>query len=237
MSTRRPFQATAIVAPGSRSYGLSGTRPDRPRHRPGRGYHGAGFSCAAGAPLGIGRSYVNRAGVSTSVWRKTRLAKRVRPLRRLPALSWLPGQRPTQEAAWPAVGKRGTPRGAPVAHTDTRGAGTSPLADLVRFLFFSAWRVGEVRTLKCKHYDRREGTIELRPEHSKNKHWAHAAAGRRTRRYHRPPARARCLDCPFIFHRDGQPMGDVAKPGRPPARPAPSEGASSTTSAAPASAT
>jgi hypothetical protein len=44
--------------------------------------------------------------LSTRAWRRTRLAKRVRPLRRLPALSWLPGQRPAQDAAWPAVGKR-----------------------------------------------------------------------------------------------------------------------------------
>jgi hypothetical protein len=44
--------------------------------------------------------------LSTSAARSVRLAKRVRPLRRLPALSWLPGQRPAQDAAWPAVGKR-----------------------------------------------------------------------------------------------------------------------------------
>jgi hypothetical protein len=37
---------------------------------------------------------------------KTRLAQRVRPLRRLPALSLLPGQRPAQEAGWPAAGNR-----------------------------------------------------------------------------------------------------------------------------------
>ena len=29
--------------------------------------------------------------LSTRAWRRTRFAKRVRPLRRLPALSWLPG--------------------------------------------------------------------------------------------------------------------------------------------------
>ena len=34
------------------------------------------------------------------------MAKRVRPFSRLPALSWLPGQRPAQEAACPAVGNR-----------------------------------------------------------------------------------------------------------------------------------
>jgi integrase len=42
------------------------------------------------------------------------------------------------------------------------------LADVVRFLFSSAWRVGEVRTLEWRDYDRAEGTIRLRPEHGKN---------------------------------------------------------------------
>jgi hypothetical protein len=37
-------------------------------------------------------------------------------------------------------------------------------------LFCSAWRVGEVRTLECRDYFAAEGTIRLRPEHSKNKH-------------------------------------------------------------------
>src|SRR5262249_35498643 len=37
------------------------------------------------------------------------------------------------------------------------------LSDVVRFLFFSAWRVGEVRTLQWRDYDRHEQTIRLRP--------------------------------------------------------------------------
>ena len=43
------------------------------------------------------------------------------------------------------------------------------LADVVRFLFCSAWRVGEVRTLEWRNYDRTEGAIRLRPERSKTK--------------------------------------------------------------------
>lgn len=58
-----------------------------------------------------------------------------------------------------------------------RTAGTSRcwhlpevLADLVRFLFFSAWRAGEARMLEWRDYDRADGAIRLRAERSKNKH-------------------------------------------------------------------
>jgi integrase len=79
----------------------------------------------------------------------------------------------------------------------------------VRFLFFSAWRVGEVRTLQWRDYDRTEQTIRLRPEDSKTKHprvlpvdsgELAAIIARRLE--------ARRLDCPFIFHRRGRPIGD-----------------------------
>lgn len=85
------------------------------------------------------------------------------------------------------------------------------LADVVRFLFFSAWRVGEVRTLEWRDYDRAEGTIRLRPEHSKNAQGrvlpvvADVAAVIERR------MQKRRLDCPQIFHRDGQRIGDFRK--------------------------
>ena len=37
-------------------------------------------------------------------------------------------------------------------------------------LFFSAWQVGERGRLQSRDYDRTEGVIRPRPEHSKNKH-------------------------------------------------------------------
>src|SRR5262245_40842542 len=73
------------------------------------------------------------------------------------------------------------------------------LADTVRFLFWSAWRVGEVRTLQWRDYDRTEQTLRLRPEHSKNTcgrvlplvgELANVIARR---------LEARRLGCPFIF--------------------------------------
>src|SRR5260221_4841885 len=52
--------------------------------------------------------FIRRAAcaASTKAARTHGLPVRVRPLCRLPALSGLPGPRPTQEARWPALGKR-----------------------------------------------------------------------------------------------------------------------------------
>ena len=87
----------------------------------------------------------------------------------------------------------------------------SDLADVVQFLFFSAWRVGEVRTLQWRDYDRQDQTIRLRPEHSKNKHGrVLPLIGELAAILDRRLA-ARRLDCPYIFHRNGQPIGDFRK--------------------------
>jgi integrase len=78
------------------------------------------------------------------------------------------------------------------------------LGDVVRFLFFSTWRIGEVRTLKWRDYDRHEGVIRLRPERSKNRHGRILPVDRGdlatiiARRW-----QAHRLDCPYIFHRNG----------------------------------
>jgi integrase len=58
------------------------------------------------------------------------------------------------------------------------------LADVVTFLLFSAWRVGEVRTLEWRDYDRMDGAIRLRAEHSKT--MAAGVRGRWTGRTYRP---------------------------------------------------
>src|SRR5262245_47199460 len=44
------------------------------------------------------------------------------------------------------------------------------IADVVLFLFFSTWRIGEVRTLEWRDYDPSEGVFRLPPERSKNRH-------------------------------------------------------------------
>ena len=84
-------------------------------------------------------------------------------------------------------------------------------ADLVRFLFWSAWRVGEARRLEWKHYFRDEGAIRLPAEFSKNKQprvipVLGELASVIERRW-----KARRLDCARIFHADGKLIGDFRK--------------------------
>jgi integrase len=83
--------------------------------------------------------------------------------------------------------------------------------ELLRFLFFSAWRVGEVRALQWRDYERTEQTIRLRPEHSKNKHGRVLPLVGELAEILERRLKARRLDCPYIFHADGHPIGDFRK--------------------------
>jgi integrase len=92
------------------------------------------------------------------------------------------------------------------------------LIGLDQFLFFSAWRVGEVRTLQWRDYDRHDQTIRLRPEHGKNKHARLLPlVGELAAVIDRRLA-VRRLDCGFIFHREGEPIGDFRSSGNERAR-------------------
>jgi integrase len=85
------------------------------------------------------------------------------------------------------------------------------VGDVVLFLFFSAWRVGEVRRLEWGHYFAAEGAIRLPASLSKNKRpRLLPIAGDLATILERRLATRR-LDCPRIFHRDGQPIGDFRK--------------------------
>jgi integrase len=88
------------------------------------------------------------------------------------------------------------------------------LADVVRFLFCSAWRVGEVRTLEWRDYDRTEGAIRLRPERSKTKHGRVLPLVGELAAIIARRLDARRLDCPYIFHHKGRPIGDFRKSWR-----------------------
>ena len=85
------------------------------------------------------------------------------------------------------------------------------LADMVTFLFFSAWRVGEARSLTWRDYDRSEQVIRLRPEHSKNKHGRVLPLVGELSAVIERRWKARRLDCQFIFHRKGKAIGDFRK--------------------------
>jgi integrase len=87
----------------------------------------------------------------------------------------------------------------------------APLADLVLFLFFSAWRVGEARALEWKHVFAVERAIRLPAELHKNKKpKALPIAGDLAAIMERRLA-ARDLTCPYVFHRNGRRIGDFRK--------------------------
>ena len=79
------------------------------------------------------------------------------------------------------------------------------------FLFFSTWRIGEVRTLRWRDYDRSERAIRLRPEHSKNRHGRVLPVEGELAVLIERRLQQRRLDCPYIFHRDGKPIGNFRK--------------------------
>lgn len=81
------------------------------------------------------------------------------------------------------------------------------VADFVRFLFFSSWRVGEVRALTWAQYDRAQRVLVGWPERTKNRR-PHAipVAGEIAEILDRRWA-ARRLDLPAIFHRRGKRIG------------------------------
>lgn len=88
----------------------------------------------------------------------------------------------------------------------------SDLADMVRFLFFSAWRVGEVRSLEWRDHDRAESAIRLRPEHSKNRHGRVLPLVGELATIIERRLKLRRLDCPYVFHTGGKRIGDFRKP-------------------------
>ena len=87
----------------------------------------------------------------------------------------------------------------------------APVADLVLFLFFSAWRVGEARRIEWKHYAREDAAISLPAEFSKNKRPRLLPITGELAAIIERRLKARRLDCPFIFHRNGRRVGDFRK--------------------------
>jgi integrase len=68
------------------------------------------------------------------------------------------------------------------------------------------------RTVQWRAYDRHEQTIRLRPERSKNKHGRVLPLVGELASILDHRLSARRLDCPYIFHRNGEPVGDFRKP-------------------------
>src|SRR5262249_7766947 len=80
------------------------------------------------------------------------------------------------------------------------------VADAVLFLFWSGWRVGEVRSLTWRDYDKTDQLIRLRPEHSKNGSPRVLPLVGELRVILDRRINVRRLDTPQIFHDNGVPL-------------------------------
>src|SRR5581483_2569677 len=85
------------------------------------------------------------------------------------------------------------------------------VGDAILFLFWSSWRPAEMRKLEWRDYDRTDGVIRLRGENSKTKFTRLLPVRGELAHIVERRLKARRIDCPFIFHRDGLPIGDIRK--------------------------
>lgn len=85
------------------------------------------------------------------------------------------------------------------------------LRDPVAFLYFSGWRVSEMRALEWRDVDLQGRVIRLRPEISKNKDGRVLALSGELLEIFERARGSRRLDCPSVFHLDGKPIGDFKK--------------------------
>jgi integrase len=89
------------------------------------------------------------------------------------------------------------------------------LRPLVEFLYHGGWRKWAARNLEWKEIDMHGRTARLKIEDSKNSEpWVLPLAGRLWEII-QERAKARRLDCVYVFHNDGQKIGDFRS--RPPA--------------------
>jgi integrase len=86
------------------------------------------------------------------------------------------------------------------------------LKDPVTFLYHSGWRVSEMRALEWRDIDLAGKVIRLRPEISKNKdgRLLPIKGGELLEIVDRAK-QSRLLSCPYVFHQDGQKIGDFGK--------------------------
>src|SRR5262249_23466869 len=88
------------------------------------------------------------------------------------------------------------------------------LADVAIFAYLTGWRKGEVATLTWADVDLRSGVIRLPAAHRTNRRPRVVLRRGRPRALLERRAAARRLDCPLVFHRDGQPVRDFRKAWR-----------------------
>jgi integrase len=85
------------------------------------------------------------------------------------------------------------------------------LKDPVTFLYLSGWRVSEMRTLEWRDVDLPGQELCLRPEVSKNKDGRPLPLRGELLEIVQRAHKTRRPDCPYVFHDDGEPIGDFRK--------------------------
>jgi integrase len=85
------------------------------------------------------------------------------------------------------------------------------LRDPVSFLYLSGWRVSEMRSLEWRDVDFADHQVRLRPEESKNKDGRVLPLRGELREIIERARQNRQLECPFVFHESGEPIGDFRK--------------------------
>jgi integrase len=85
------------------------------------------------------------------------------------------------------------------------------LKDPVAFLYFSGWRVSEMRELEWRDVDLPGRIVRLRPEMSKNKTGRLLPLSGELLELIERVAERRRLDCTHVFHVDGNPIGAFRK--------------------------
>jgi len=85
------------------------------------------------------------------------------------------------------------------------------LKDPITFLYLSGWRLGEMRELEWRDVDLAGKAVRLRPEISKNKDGrVLPLSGELLEIIERAKAQRR-LDCSYVFHLDGDQVGDFKR--------------------------
>jgi integrase len=85
------------------------------------------------------------------------------------------------------------------------------LKDPVTFLYFSGWRVSEMRKLEWRDVDLTGRVVRLRPEISKNKDGRLLPLTGELLEVIQKARMRRKPECSFVFHREGESVGDFRK--------------------------
>src|SRR5262245_36231600 len=85
------------------------------------------------------------------------------------------------------------------------------LKDPVTFLYLSGWRVSEMRALEWRDVDLSGRVVRLRPEISKNKDGRLLPLKGELLQVIERAKEGRRPDCFYVFHLDGQPVGDFRR--------------------------